>query len=188
MQKEEWKPIKDFEEHYLISNQGRVRSIKSFMKKMSVDYLKAMISHKGYSVVCLRKPTQKKKTITIHRLVATHFLNNIDNKTEINHISGIKTDNRVENLEWCTAKENSKHAWETGLFEHTGKRIRTVFPKKLTFDKMSFNSRLVLDVEMGVFYYSTKDAWLSSDRRIGSGHFKDKITGSGVNNTKYKVI
>ncbi|EMI4495021.1 HNH endonuclease [Pseudomonas aeruginosa] len=68
----------------------------------------------GYLAVCI-KISGAKKMFTIHRMVAQAFLERVEGKNVVNHINGIKDDNRVENLEWCTYAENLRHARETGL-------------------------------------------------------------------------
>lgn len=68
----------------------------------------------GYWRISLRC-NNKSRQYFVHRLLASTFIPNPENKPQINHINGIKLDNRIENLEWCTNRENSLHAWKTGL-------------------------------------------------------------------------
>lgn len=106
-----WKDIVGYEGLYQVSNLGNV---KSFKKDKNGILLKPGKNTSGYLYVILYKNINK-KCITIHRLVMLAFKKNIFNKLEINHINGIKTDNTVENLEWCTCSENIKHAYKIGL-------------------------------------------------------------------------
>jgi len=109
--KEIWKDIKGYEGHYRVSTEGRVRSLKrkdNTGRNFKGRVLK-LIFRCGYFGVGLCK-NGKVKTFYVHRLVAISFISNSDNKSCINHKNGIKTDNRIENLEWCSQKENVKHA------------------------------------------------------------------------------
>lgn len=114
MQKKIWKPIKDYEDYYEISNMGNVRSKKRVVRgRNNYHYKKGRllnftINHDGYAVYRLSKFC-KRRSFLAHRLVCIAFLDNKQNKPCVNHINEIKTDNRVDNLEWCTPKENTNH-------------------------------------------------------------------------------
>ena len=120
MKKEVFKPVKDYEGLYEVSDMGRVKSIERFKNNYSKLQLvpekikSTQDNNHGYLQVYLCK-NNNPKTITVHRLVAIAFIPNPENKRTINHINGIKTDNRVENLEWNTYSENHLHAYRTGL-------------------------------------------------------------------------
>ena len=97
---EEWREINDFTEYH-------VSSIGNVMNKHG-RILKFLINKGGYNTVVLTK-NRKQKRFLVHRLVAESFLKKDCSDTEVNHINGIKTDNRVCNLEWCTRSENQRH-------------------------------------------------------------------------------
>jgi len=106
-----YKEIKGYE-NYLISNEGRVFSF--YTKKV----LKPWKDRGGYFNVGLWKNGIREHH-TIHRLVALAFVPNPENKPTVNHIDGCKINNFVENLEWCSQKENVHHAWSSGLSKPT---------------------------------------------------------------------
>lgn len=99
---EVWKDIKGYENLYMVSNFG---NIKSFY---SNKILKPKKDKDGYLLINLYK-NKKSKTHKIHRLVATAFLKNINNYKEVNHKNEKKDDNRVENLEWCSHEYNNNY-------------------------------------------------------------------------------
>ena len=107
MEEEIWKPIKDFEGYYEVSNIGRVRSL-NYKRTGKGKILKNIEDYKGYLEVGLTK-NGKRKQFRIHRLVAEAFIPNPENKPCIDHINTVKSDNRVENLRWVTYKENSNN-------------------------------------------------------------------------------
>lgn len=109
--KEIWKDIKGYEGLYQVSNKGRVKSLDRVVKNgikynhIKQHVMKTRINGRGYIAVMLCK-NGVRKMIAVHRLVAEAFIQNPDNKPVVDHINTIRTDNRVENLRWCTIKEN----------------------------------------------------------------------------------
>ena len=102
-----WKPIKGYVGLYEVSNLGNVRNAKGRM-------LNPFPIHQGYLVVDLCHDWKKTHN-RLNRIVAEAFIPNPENKTEVNHKNGNKTDNRAENLEWTSKSENMIHAYKTGL-------------------------------------------------------------------------
>jgi hypothetical protein len=120
---EVWKWIDGYINMYQVSNLGRVRSVDrdvycevspNKLQHIFGKVLKQGLNKKGYPIVYLSKDG-KQKTITVHRLVASAFINNPLSLPQVNHKDGCKTNNYVDNLEWCDNSYNQKHAWQNGL-------------------------------------------------------------------------
>lgn len=162
---EEWQHIPKFNGYYSASTLGRIRSnhrviirndnIKTTIKER---ILKQTSNGTGYLVVylCLNATTT---TYLVHRAVADSFLENPLNKKTINHINGIKTDNRLANIERATQSENLKHAYRTGLREP---------PMKGAFGILNGNSKRVsqYSIRCGILL-NTFDCQHSAARHTG---------------------
>lgn len=130
-----WRPIPGYEGIYEASNQGRVRTsegkttyterhgVRSWQQRiMKQKYAKRNGYGKLDARVCLWKDG-KEKTFLVSRLVAMTFLPIPFDKLTVNHIDGDTTNNRIDNLEWCTIQENVQHSFRTGLHSHSQKAV-----------------------------------------------------------------
>lgn len=147
---EKWKLIKELDNNYEVSNFGRIRSVfKVIQKNDNTVYTRQSKIIKpqlreGYERVRL-SIMKRKITKSVHRLVAKYFIDNPNNLPQVNHINCIKSDNRVENLEWCSQSENMKHAIKNNLRNHAiGKN----------------KPKMVLDINTGIYYDSLRQASL----------------------------
>ena len=110
-----WKKVEGY--NYEVSDDGQVRNYKTkklLKQGVNKSYPYTRVS---FSLGCSGTP----KIMFIHRLVAEVFINNPENKPQVNHIDGNKLNNSVSNLEWVTAKENTEHAINTGLKDNVNK-------------------------------------------------------------------
>lgn len=107
MEKETFKDIEGYENRYQINQNGDIKTIECGKFKL----LKPSIGKNGYRKVILSQRGFR-YTFLVHRLLAKAFIPNPENKPCINHINGIRSDNRIENLEWCTMSENSIHSYK----------------------------------------------------------------------------
>ena len=120
--KEVWKDIKRYEGYYQISNKGNVRSVeREVIYSNGRHYIypskiiKTFQDKKGYILVTLSK-SNKLKTMKVHRLVAEAFIENLYNLPQVNHKDEDKTNNKVENLEWCDSKYNNNYGTKIKRF------------------------------------------------------------------------
>jgi hypothetical protein len=122
-QDEIWRNILGYETFYQISNLGMVRSFDREVnciygsKAIKKSKILNLFTRKGYLLVGLDDGI-KQKQYSVHRLVAIAFIPNPENKRCVNHKNSIRSDNRVENLEWATHSENNLHAFRVGKRTH----------------------------------------------------------------------
>lgn len=117
--KEVFEDLKGYEDSYQISDYGRIFTKRRLIGNQ-IYYGKELIpqlTKDGYLKVTLCKNGICKKYY-LHRLVATNFLENLNNLSQVNHKDGNKLNNKIDNLEWCSKQDNQKHAVKEGLMQH----------------------------------------------------------------------
>lgn len=157
-----WKDIKGYEGKYQVSNLGNVKSLHDRYGKERI--LKPIKDKDNYFVVNLCKDG-KRKTCKVHKLVAEAFIPKIPGKEFVDHINGIRNDNRIDNLRWCTHQENDrfplsrKNKSEAQKGKHIGKKNH-MYGKTGT---LHHSSKAVLCIEMNKIFGSVHEV----ERELG---------------------
>lgn len=142
MEKEIWMPIHGAH-GFEISTNFRFRSWNAGNPKGKFirdkpTILKPSMSSNGYLTVSVKMDGNERCGELVHRLIAKHFISNLDNYYSINHLNGIKTDNRIENLHWCSQSENLNHAVRTGLKKKTKSNVATIETKVFLINETTY--------------------------------------------------
>ena len=135
MQNIEWKPIKDYEDLYMVSNTGVIKSLHWGKEKVLKQVIRSN-NYQYYFVGLLKNG--KRKYFAVHRLVAQAFINNSNNYTQVDHLDGNKLNNNANNLEWVTPQENTIRAWRNGQAKYTKDRKEKL--SKIAKEKWKTNS------------------------------------------------
>ena len=170
---EEWRPIKGYEKEYLVSTAGKVWSVRSGRT------LAPKLTRAGYQRVGL-SVNGEREDFSIHRLVAEAFIPNPEGKPTVNHINEVKTDNRVENLEWATTLEQNTHGTRIArAVAHTDWKARTLkmdyeaIAKKHDYDTLNAaQMRQVVQKDIGGNVINTFDSIGKAARSVNTsaGH------------------
>lgn len=181
MSVEIWKDITGYNGLYQVSSMGRVRSIdrEVITSNGNIMHYKGKMlklrQKNGYSYALLCN--KKEQTMRVHRLVAMAFIPTDNDSMQVNHKNGNKSDNRVENLEWCTASENQKHSY------HTLNRKRSSAWKGIKGDKHPISKR-VIDISNGMVYSSIKECALRNN--INRRTLNNMLSGHRTNKTTFR--
>ena len=158
---EVWKDVQDWEGMYQVSSLGRFKSLEREKiigkrgKKIIKSFIMKQNERKGYLSILFYKNNDYILRIPSHIVIAKEFIKNLENKRTVNHINGIKKDNRLENLEWLTDSEQQLHAVKIGLRNNTiGEKSNLCkLNKKIVLEIRDFYNKKIFTVnELSVKY------------------------------------
>lgn len=181
METEIWKDIIGYEGLYHASNLGKIKAIRKirtfgkYSNNTRIYEEKIMKPNKtknGYLIIQLSKDGVQ-KWYSVHRLIAKTYLENFENKSQVNHINCIKTDNKVLNLEWCTASENINHAIKNNLLSN------------LFTSKNNPSSKRVINIVTNKIYNSITEA--ATENNIPYKKLWNQINVYKNNNSNFKL-
>ena len=152
-----WKRLQGYSINYLINDYGIIRNLGTD------QILKPTLLRGGYLRYILREKGGKRKTCLVHRLVAKAFIPNPNNLPDVDHINGVRTDNRVENLRWVSAKENMNNPITIQHIKDTVERVKNepYFKKsrKIAVNKALIQySKHIVCIETGEWFVSAVEA------------------------------
>lgn len=152
---EQYKDIIGYEWIYQISNIWNIKSLKFMDNKI----IKLQINKRWYIKVVLWN-NKIPRNFLVHRLVAITFISNPENKPQVNHINWIKSDNRVENLEWCNASENAKHSFR--VLWRKSHLLWLTWDKSMSYKKVfQFSKNWEFIKVFPVISLAAKELWIS---------------------------
>ena len=158
-----WKNIKGYP-NYQVSNMGRIKRLSTGYYRRTEKILKPQLQNNGYLHIKLSQK-DKTKCILVHRLVAQVFIPNPNNLPQVNHINEDKTDNRVENLEWCTQKYNINYGNGISKRVKTNKENGTY--KKIGEINSKIRSKSILQFSKDNSFIRRWDCIMDVQRELG---------------------
>ena len=158
-----WKNIEGYP-NYQVSNMGRVKRLSTGYYRRTEKILKPQLQNNGYLHIKLSQK-DKTKCILVHRLVAQVFIPNPNNLPQVNHINEDKTDNRVENLEWCTQKYNINYGNGISKRVKTNKENGTY--KKIGEINSKIRSKSILQFSKDNSFIRKWDCIMDVQRELG---------------------
>lgn len=175
---EEWRDIQGYEGHYQVSSLGRIKSVERMILINMTDGRSSYYRHQrekikttpvfgnaGYQQIILYKGNVG-KMLQVHRIVASAFIPNPDRLPTVNHKNGIKTDNRAENLEWCSYSDNNLHAINVLGKKIHGKMVMCIETG------ITYSSVAVAAKEAGESEYSLRDHLRGRHPSLHGKHWK----------------
>lgn len=170
---EKWKDIPGYSGFYEASTYGNIKSYRKHRFNTEVPHiLSAVKNKKGYLIVCLTSQDGKTHTKSVHRLIAETFIPNPLLKKQINHIDLNKTNNHVENLEWCDNSENMKHAVLHGVITNKNAVEKIKKPIRcIELDKV-FSSAREAAKKLDISFVSIGQVCLKKRKTAGGFHFE----------------